>query len=175
MTSADCVVGGCSGQLCLSNEQAKGGGITTCEWKEEYACYTADGCGCVANRCQWSDAVLSCVETKRLGGNSADLSGPLNVRTGSHFSVKLYSNPTTGYDWSIDVSNTSVVEYLGYDADNCAGTTPGIVGAGCDMNYKFVAKELGSAKITMRYARSWETGIAPANLTVLDVNVVGST
>lgn len=35
-----CVVGGCSGQLCISaDEVANGGGISTCEYREEYACY----------------------------------------------------------------------------------------------------------------------------------------
>ncbi|MFA6035610.1 MAG: protease inhibitor I42 family protein [Candidatus Micrarchaeia archaeon] len=175
-TAADCITGGCSGQICQTKvEAANGGGITTCEWREEYSCYKAEGCGCVANKCAWSAETISCVESKLSGSGVADLSGPLNVRTGSHFSVKLYSNPSTGYTWNIDVSNSSVVEYLGYDADNCAGTTPGIVGAGCDMDYKFVANELGSAKITMRYARSWETGVAPVNITSLDVQVVGYT
>ena len=51
-TSGDCVVGGCSGQLCLEpgNEI-----VTTCEWREEYACYQQHGT-CergVDNQCGW--------------------------------------------------------------------------------------------------------------------------
>lgn len=37
-----CVKGGCSGQLCV--EESSGGGISTCEWREEYACYKTAAC-----------------------------------------------------------------------------------------------------------------------------------
>ncbi|MEM4245452.1 MAG: eight-cysteine-cluster domain-containing protein [Candidatus Nanoarchaeia archaeon] len=51
-TSADCVVGGCSGQVCQSkNEEPV---ITTCEFRD---CYDADAyklkCECYNNQCQW--------------------------------------------------------------------------------------------------------------------------
>ncbi len=52
-SSADCVVGGCSGQVCGSKFDEPRG--TTCEYR---ACYDAAsyglGCGCVKNRCQWA-------------------------------------------------------------------------------------------------------------------------
>src|SRR5690606_11183100 len=34
-TAKQCYVGGCSGQICSDQE----GVISTCEWREEYACY----------------------------------------------------------------------------------------------------------------------------------------
>lgn len=51
-TDADCVSGGCSGQICGSaNDQ---GGVSTCEWTD---CYDKTkygvNCGCVAEECQW--------------------------------------------------------------------------------------------------------------------------
>lgn len=172
-TSADCVTGGCSGQVCQSKTDE--GAITTCEWRDEYACYNAGGCGCVNSQCAWSADVLSCIENKRAEGNggaSAEISGPLNVRVGTQFSVKLYANPTTGYVWSTTIDNESVVSYLGYDADNCAGTTPGLVGSGCDYSYKFKALVPGKANITMSYARPWELNEPPARLTELEVRVI---
>jgi|GEM_PF-1950423 len=40
-----CVVAGCSSQLCISaDEQNAGGGISTCEYREEYACYAMSEC-----------------------------------------------------------------------------------------------------------------------------------
>ncbi len=45
--SADkqCVKAGCSSQLCVSNDEAQsGGGVTTCEYREEYSCYAAATC-----------------------------------------------------------------------------------------------------------------------------------
>jgi hypothetical protein len=48
-----CVVGGCSGQLCT--DASSGGGISTCEWRSEYACYRGATCAAQANgRCGWT-------------------------------------------------------------------------------------------------------------------------
>lgn len=48
-----CAVGGCSGQLCLPQGETV---ITTCEWKQEYACYGQFG-ACEAQpdgQCGWT-------------------------------------------------------------------------------------------------------------------------
>jgi hypothetical protein len=46
-----CYVGGCSGQIC-SDEQ---GVISTCEWREEYACYRTAACEVQADgNCGWT-------------------------------------------------------------------------------------------------------------------------
>lgn len=60
-SDTDCFVGGCSGQLCSRDEEV----ITTCEWKEEYGCYTLSSCGCIDGKCEWkaSDALDSCLDT----------------------------------------------------------------------------------------------------------------
>lgn len=40
MTQAQCRPGGCSGQLCTDKPDM----VTTCEWREEYACYQTATC-----------------------------------------------------------------------------------------------------------------------------------
>ncbi len=51
-TSADCVSGGCSGQVCQSKDEESV--ITTCEFRD---CYNAAAynlkCECFNNKCQW--------------------------------------------------------------------------------------------------------------------------
>lgn len=42
-TTKECVVSGCSGQLCLDKDTAQDV-FTTCEWKEEYGCYREAKC-----------------------------------------------------------------------------------------------------------------------------------
>jgi len=50
-TAGECFVGGCSGQVC-SDQQ---GVITTCEWREEYACYQTATCERQADGgCGWT-------------------------------------------------------------------------------------------------------------------------
>jgi hypothetical protein len=48
-TDADCVAGGCGGELCYN--PAFGGGISTCECAGPGA--PVAGCGCVAGKCTW--------------------------------------------------------------------------------------------------------------------------
>lgn len=61
--SSDCVVGGCSGQIC--SESDADGLISTCEYKEEYACYRTAKCERQANGvCGWTETgeLLECLE-----------------------------------------------------------------------------------------------------------------
>lgn len=52
-SSAGCVVGGCSGQLCV--EAGLGDVVSTCEWRNEYACYQTAVCARQADgHCGWS-------------------------------------------------------------------------------------------------------------------------
>ncbi len=56
LTSNGCAVSGCSGQLCISEEEARsGGGVSTCEFRAEYACYKEASCEPQANgKCGWT-------------------------------------------------------------------------------------------------------------------------
>jgi eight-cysteine-cluster-containing protein len=47
----DCIRGGCSGTICQSKDAERI--FTTCEYREEYACYQYSGCGCSNGRCGW--------------------------------------------------------------------------------------------------------------------------
>ena len=51
-SGSDCGVGGCSGQVCATAEEAVGM-ITTCEYREEYGCLKLTSCGCVNGKCVW--------------------------------------------------------------------------------------------------------------------------
>src|SRR5690606_12669702 len=51
VTAKQCYVGGCSGQVCSDQE----GVISTCEWREEYACYQDAKCEVQADgNCGWT-------------------------------------------------------------------------------------------------------------------------
>lgn len=60
-SDADCAPTGCSGQICSSEPR-----ITTCEWRDEYACYQAPttSCGCNAGSCGWAETaeLAQCLE-----------------------------------------------------------------------------------------------------------------
>lgn len=59
-----CQVGGCSGQLCIEKSDR---GISTCEWKEEYACYKGARCERQADgKCGWTktEELTQCLKEK---------------------------------------------------------------------------------------------------------------
>ena len=53
-SDSDCVLAGCSSQLCAPKEEAQGI-MTTCEYKEEYGCLKLTSCGCINNKCRWAE------------------------------------------------------------------------------------------------------------------------
>jgi len=58
-SDADCVVSGCSGQVCQSKTTEPA--VTTCEYTDEYACYKPEGCLCQEGSCAWSDSTVQCI------------------------------------------------------------------------------------------------------------------
>ena len=65
-TSGDCVVAGCSNQLCVGAEEAKNL-FTTCEYLEEYNCLTLTECDYFDGECKWRETTeyLECMEEFR--------------------------------------------------------------------------------------------------------------
>jgi hypothetical protein len=66
VASVACRVGGCSGQLCVGPGEPD---ITTCEWRDEYACYRTATCEVQAasGRCGWTPTpeLLACLDGTR--------------------------------------------------------------------------------------------------------------
>ena len=59
----DCITGGCSGTICQPKDAPPI--FTTCEWKDEYACYKEVSCSCLNNNCKWDDQkkLDSCIQS----------------------------------------------------------------------------------------------------------------
>lgn len=75
MTFSGCAVAGCSGQLCVSAEEA-GEIITTCEYRAEYACYQEASCEPQADgKCGWTQTP----ELQRCLANPPSLDVPFEV------------------------------------------------------------------------------------------------
>ena len=64
VTGRDCVVTGCSGQLCAEEQMA-----STCEWRPEYACFRDATCGRFGpgGACAWKSTpeLAACLESAR--------------------------------------------------------------------------------------------------------------
>jgi inhibitor of cysteine peptidase len=94
----------------------------------------------------------------------------VSLATGEALELVLTSNPTTGYSWSA-AEIPGCLEQDGepeYDSD----APPGMVGAGGEDTWRFVAAEPGEGTLRLEYTRSWESDeIAPVEVYEVTVTV----
>jgi predicted secreted protein len=85
----------------------------------------------------------------------------ITVKAGETFIISLHENMTTGYQWSIDISDEGIValEYDSYKSDSNA------VGSGGKRSLTFKGITSGTATITLVYEQSWESN--PDNETLV--------
>jgi inhibitor of cysteine peptidase len=89
----------------------------------------------------------------------------INLNAQDTLTVRLGSNPTTGYSWEDAlITNTAIIEQTSHEY--LAPTATAIVGApGTDV-WVFTGKSSGTTTITFSYDRSWETVPAVYTLTI---------
>jgi predicted secreted protein len=128
--------------------------------------------------CQTTDTNLpttsAAAETKTIDITLDEFQAQANIvkavelKYPASLTLKVGSNPTTGYQWGEAViSNSAVIAQTSYEY--VGPTATGIVGAGGNDVLEFEAFKTGTAAITMGYARSFEEGV-PAIYT-LTINV----
>lgn len=75
---ADCLRTGCSGQICAGEPV-----VTTCEWRDEYACYRESyaQCACINGSCGWAPNpdLLECISQAQAGTSSTGGTNPAPV------------------------------------------------------------------------------------------------
>ncbi|MFA5097901.1 MAG: protease inhibitor I42 family protein [Candidatus Margulisiibacteriota bacterium] len=87
----------------------------------------------------------------------------------SSFSIRLRSNPTTGYSWKISkISDKRIVKASAsrYEPDR-----PVLSGSGGQEIWSFKALRPGKARIEMSYQRPWEKGVPPARTKTFSIRV----
>jgi predicted secreted protein len=94
------------------------------------------------------------------------------LKQGEVLAVTLESNASTGYSWSASISDTAVLGQMAepqYIEPPSSGTP--LVGAPGSQVFFFQGLSTGSATITLDYARSWETDVAPIQTITITVDV----
>jgi inhibitor of cysteine peptidase len=90
------------------------------------------------------------------------------IYPGQELSIRLPSNPSTGYLWEVAANDSAVLRQKGesvFDADN---NWPG---SGGQVIFRFVASGVGSVRLTLVYHRPWETEIPPIKVFEIDLSV----
>ena len=89
--------------------------------------------------------------------NNHHQSGEFEMEVGDKIRVELCSNATTGFSWTYEIDNESVLKFEDYDylepeGDELEGT------AGTDV-WTFEAVGEGTAEVVMEYSQTWEGGL----------------
>lgn len=113
-------------------------------------------------------ASLGCDGATRLKDD--DNGASVTLVTGDAIELVLTSNPTTGYSWSA-AEVPACLEQDGepeYDSD----APPGMMGAGGEDTWRFVAVEPGVGTLRLEYTRPWESDEeAPVEVYEVEVTV----
>jgi inhibitor of cysteine peptidase len=94
--------------------------------------------------------LAGCTGTTSL--SNSDNGKTITVHVGDEIDIALDSNPTTGYDWTIEKSNNALLTFKQMDYQ----ASSNLVGSGGTDTFKFVAKSAGSVNLQLKYWRSFE-------------------
>lgn len=84
---------------------------------------------------------------------------PQNLELGQTLTLRLPSNPSTGYRWELINAAPEILNSLGPEVFN-PGSQGQIVGAPGHSVWRFTAHSSGSGELALAYKRPWENEIA---------------
>ena len=117
-------------------------------------------------------ASISCRGTNAAEGPMEEYLGPgktVTLTCGFRFTVRMHSNPTTGYGWQLAKPLDEKIVVLVTNDYIHPDTT--LVGAGGNEVWIFKAVGRGQVEIALKYARPWEKDRPPAETNVFKVVV----
>lgn len=121
-----------------------------------------------------SVSAVSIVVCNASSGVSGNISSSVSSRQkASDYTLKLDSNPTTGYTWSYKVDNEGIIKETKneYIPDK---TEAGIVGSGGVQQFSFKGIKEGDVTVTFEYARSWDKSDTQTKSVILHVDANGN-
>ncbi|MFC1994252.1 protease inhibitor I42 family protein [Chloroflexota bacterium] len=110
--------------------------------------------------------MLSCVVTSRAIGveiscedfseNPHSIRNEFQVEVGDKITVKLCSNPSTGFQWKYGMTGEIVLQAEDHDFEEPKDEN--VLGAAAKEVWTFEAIDEGATEVLMAYSRSWEVG-----------------
>jgi len=88
--------------------------------------------------------------------NPTSIRNDFTMEIGDKLYIELCSNPTTGFEWSYEISDDTVVKEEDHDFEAPEGDVPGAPGK---ETWTFEAIEKGTTAISMEYSQPWQGGI----------------
>ncbi len=94
----------------------------------------------------------------------------VSVKVGQRLFVRLPSNPSTGYEWSLDKTDEKLLAPDGETTFDVADAN--LEGAPTIQTLFFKAKGIGKVALELKYTRPWEKDKAPVKVYKITVNIV---
>ena len=94
----------------------------------------------------------------------------VNVKKGDNFVIELEANPTTGYQWEVQLDSN----YLQLDKREYVPDAPedeALVGSGGYELFHFSVLKSGETEIIFTHLRPWEEGVEPIKTLKYKVNI----
>jgi inhibitor of cysteine peptidase len=92
------------------------------------------------------------------------------VEVGDKITVKLCSNPTTGFNWDYEIVGKAVLKEEDYDYEEPEDEN--LVGASGTEVWTFEAVEIGSTEVHLEYSQPYEGGIKKEWTYAMQVSVI---
>lgn len=118
--------------------------------------------------------LLSCSASKDDGSvisrpfSAVDTNREIVLAPNHTFEIVLPSNPTTGYDWTIEISNSNIVRNISH---KFVADSSGRVGVGGNTTWTLRTGITGDAILTFKYGRPWEKDTPPTRVETFTMNV----
>jgi predicted secreted protein len=110
---------------------------------------------------------ISCDEFR---ANPHTISNDFEVEVGDKITVKLCSNPTTGFNWDYEIVGKAVLKEEDYDYEEPEDEN--LVGASGTEVWTFEAVEIGSTEVHLEYSQPYEGGIKKEWAYTMQVTVI---
>jgi len=111
-------------------------------------------------------SLSSCIITSRLteveiscddfNDNPHNIRNDFQAEIGDKITVKLCSNPSTGFQWQYTMSSENILAEEDYDYEEPESDLPGAPGMEV---WTFEAVENGTTEIFMEYSQLWQDGL----------------
>lgn len=116
-------------------------------------------------------ALLAGCQAAQVEAGIAENGESIDLAPGQMLSIRLDSNPTTGYSWAVIRVDQAILEQQGEAVFVQENGQSNLVGAGGTETYRFKALREGETVVELGYLRPFEKGVAPINTYTLQVTV----
>ena len=110
--------------------------------------------------------ILSCIVTSHdtyvdiscdeFADNPTNMQNDFKIEIGDKIYVELCSNPTTGFEWSYEMSGDAALQEEDHDFEEPEVNLPGAAGK---ETWTFEATKEGETTINMEYSQPWQGGM----------------